>query len=322
MLSAAKLAQTLKLAELKTLATLCGVSSSGTKASLAQRLQSSVSGVTVENGMPASEQRILSVDMGIRNLAVSFLTTSSKFKSDGLGPRTPPLGVTVNSWNRVDLTRLMGDVQTDEDAWSPDVMSDMTLDLVQNLFLSTEKSPTHILIERQRFRSGGGSAVQEWTLRVNTLEAMIYSTLKTMKSCGHWKGKIIPIVPKRVGPFWVESTTESEGILDHDKKTSKSKNSKARHKKEKIDLVGKWLIQGEIKPVGQADIMAKSYLQRWQGKRTKKSIKDENSDVDRLQKLDDLADCLLQGLAWIKWQDNQRILISGGPAALLENLSS
>jgi len=35
-------------------------------------------------------------------------------------------------------------------------------------------------------------------------------------------------------------------------------------------------------------------------------------------KLDDLADCLLQGVAWVKWQENKRLLLDGGVDSLDE----
>ena len=33
-------------------------------------------------------------------------------------------------------------------------------------------------------------------------------------------------------------------------------------------------------------------------------------------KLDDLADCLLQGMAWIRWEENRRGVLEGGLEAL------
>jgi cruciform cutting endonuclease 1 len=35
-------------------------------------------------------------------------------------------------------------------------------------------------------------------------------------------------------------------------------------------------------------------------------------------KLDDLADCLLQGLAWVQWEENKRLLLKKGVEVLLE----
>lgn len=312
----------LKVAELKALALACGIPSSGTKASLAQRIDASIHAYAKEPGTtPISKQRILSIDMGIRNLAFSVLIPSSNLSQViGQGVRVPLTGIALHSWQRVELAGPATGPGSESgvDLWSPGNMAEMTYSLVRDHFLISDTKPTHILIERQRFRSGGGAAVQEWTLRVNTLEAMIYSTLRTMRALGHWKGEVIPIAPRRVGPFWIEDTM-SEAITDTEKLSQLKKNAKAQHKKEKIDLVGNWLLEGKISPVGQAQDMAKSYLGRWQGKSKAKAHKEETSPSgEYLKKLDDLADCLLQGMAWVKWQDNKRLLVQHGPGALLE----
>ncbi|KAM0809563.1 putative Mitochondrial resolvase Ydc2 catalytic domain-containing protein [Seiridium cardinale] len=316
-----KLTQPLKLADLKTLAIACGVASSGTKVSLVQRLELSVRDFTRIPIVPTPNQRILSIDMGIRNLAFSLLIPPpDSLDRMRVGVRTPLPGVALKSWSRMVLANpaTTESSSVEEDLWSPGNMAGMTLKLVQDQLLNFSEPPTHILIERQRFRSGGGAAVQEWTLRVNTLEAMIYSTLNTLKKCGHWQGDIIPISPKRVGPFWIEDTAIHDAAEPDGKEPKSRKNAKARHKKAKIDLVGNWLLDGKITPTDQAQVVSKSYLDRWQGKRAKKpSTEAVGLAGEPLQKLDDLADCLLQGLAWLKWQDNKRLLARDGPEALL-----
>lgn len=326
MLSAFKLPLSLKLTEIKALATACGVPISGTKAELAHRLETSIYNLTHNSGIPPPDQRVLSIDMGIRNLAFSLLSPPCQNLTPASeGIRTPLAGVAVSSWKRVELTGPAIDVKSaaEGDPWTPENMAEMTLRLVEDRLLSFDKPPTHILIERQRFRSGGGAAVQEWTLRVNTLEAMIYSTLRTMKECGRWQGEVIPITPKRVGPFWLEGMVDSDTTDATSKNPESRKEAKARHKKEKIDLVGKWLQEGKIEPVDQAKDMATSYHIRWQGKRAKKaSTEDGGPAGEHLKKLDDLADCLLQGMAWIKWQDNKKLLAHHGPEALLKSRPS
>ncbi|ETS78913.1 hypothetical protein PFICI_08766 [Pestalotiopsis fici W106-1] len=321
--SAAKLVQSLNSAQLKKLAIACGVASSGTKTVLAQRLEATAQALAQNKSVSASDKGILSIDMGIRNLAFAYLVapaSRARNKRSLVGVNAPVPNVDVKLWNRMVLAdpQLGQEAHVEEARWSPSYMADMTLDLVQNVLLGPENPPAYILIERQRFRSGGGSAVQEWTLRVNTFEAMLYSTLRTLKSCGRWSGQVIPISPQRVGPFWLEGAAHTELSKPVSSKSELGKVTKAKQKKAKIDLVGNWLQDGKIVPSGQAQVTATSYLERWNGKRTRKSRDETESVQERLQKLDDLADSLLQGLAWIKWQDNIRLLDKDGPEALLE----
>ncbi|KAI0163377.1 mitochondrial resolvase Ydc2 [Pestalotiopsis sp. NC0098] len=325
MVSADTLTQTLKLAQLKRLAVACGVASSGSKPHVARRLEATAHAlVQRETTSVSSKDGVLSIDMGIRNLAFAYLTPPrTRDKRVHVGPNTPLAGVGVKFWDRIVLADPLEEPDESSNIvkWSPSYMADMTFNLVQDVLLGFEKPPTCILIERQRFRSGGGSAVQEWTLRVNTLEAMIYSTLRTLKSCGKWSGEVIPILPQRVGPFWLEGLepVETSNLDGGDKAPSSTaaKNKKAKQKKAKIDLVAKWLQEGMIVPSGQARTTAESYMDRWNGKRTKKSLDAAEPASERLKKLDDLADSLLQGLAWLQWQDNLRELSQSGPDGIL-----
>ena len=59
-------------------------------------------------------------------------------------------------------------------------MAQIALNFIQTHILP--QNPTHILIERQRFRSSSSPAILDWTIRVNTLEAMIYAILAVHQS--------------------------------------------------------------------------------------------------------------------------------------------
>ena len=204
-----------------------------------------------------------------------------------------------------------------KEAFDPATYSQYAYDLVAALL--KDLIPTHILIERQRFRSMGGSAVQEWTLRVNMFEAMIYAVLKTFSERGIWKGNVHPIAPSKVSNFWI--TNKQAAVKEG------SGSQSAKTKSAKIDLVAEWLQDGgHFEMRGAAARLGQAYLRKKTRKDCKSSVKQKKLSEsktqtvaqDSVEKLDDLADCLLQGMAWIKWENNRRLIMAKGAEALDE----
>lgn len=337
----------LKLTELKRLALLCGLPNSGTKADLTERIGHAAANMGVHRGgVRASDRRILSIDLGLRNLGYGLMTPASKPKSTAqeADPHAPP-PINLHAWTRTDLVTPLSSTPASEmteeeklkekqkqgEAFTPAALSKVAVKLVQHTLLPL--NPTHVLIERQRFRSGNAAPVQEWTLRVNTLEAMIYAAFRTLRECGLWEGQIVPVPPKRVGPFWLDGAVgislgkvevaESDDFDDDDDEAAEqaSKKRAARlaklnMKKEKIAILGHWLEDGDVVfPQNQSvESIVETYLDHWKrapGTRKKTTKRDGLSgDEEAIKKIDDLADCVLQGMAWMKWEENREFLKS------------
>lgn len=325
-------------AQLGILARAVGVNSSGTKSILTSQLLEYLPRGTFgfEKSRDTRHEpcRILSIDMGIRNLAYCCLVlpqTAGQIATDIGKP-------VVQDWTRIaiseDATKLKqaedavpkkttgkversgkAKISTFKEAFDPATYSQHAYDLVTTLL--KDLKPTHILIERQRFRSMGGSAVQEWTLRVNMFEAMIYAVLKTFSERGFWKGIVQPIAPSKVSNFWI---TNKQGAL-----TEGPGSKSAKTKTAKIELVAEWLEDGaHFELIGPAAHLGRAYLRKKTRKDGKSLMKQEKLlgsraqgvAQDSVEKLDDLADCLLQGMAWIEWERNRRLIVSKGAEAL------
>ena len=56
----------------------------------------------------------------------------------------------------------------------------------------------------------------------------------------------------------------------------------------------------------------RAFSNKWHGIRRKKGDKD-------IGKLDDLADCLVQGMTWLEWQVAKERIVIEGPESLLES---
>lgn len=147
----------LKLKTLQRLAFHCGLPKTGKKGLLADGLQNAVR----EHEALRAGSRVLSIDMGVRNFAFSLMTPVPS-------PNSGPL-VTLHHWQKVnllendDVETLSPDQQPDDVTTAPDfspsIMAERALQLVNGHLLPHK--PTHILIERQRWRTGGRAPVQE-----------------------------------------------------------------------------------------------------------------------------------------------------------------
>ncbi|OQE91904.1 hypothetical protein PENNAL_c0008G08765 [Penicillium nalgiovense] len=372
---------------------------------------------------PAQPWSILSIDMGVQNLAFAHLRVPRSgipgVGVDAANPQLPEL----TAWHRLavsDISSLnliprdntgiikptepisgSGDAtessranlpiemekdppvkatksSKENDSFSPDLYAANAYTLISSLIAAYR--PTHVLIERQRFRSGGGSAVLEWTLRVGLLEGMLYAVLHTLRQ--ERGGEVADLVvrgvePRRVVRYWLEG---GSGISDSGKgdversevgEKVKEKRLNAREvKKAKIDLVGRWLsaamkgtnscpetgggikklklgiaaddkvVLGDKSECPALHDVAGAYMRKWQGQtQTSKKGKGKGSRalkngslsplpvspqsdmVDEVAavdpgKLDDLADCLLQGVTWVEWQIMRDRIVREGVEAL------
>ena len=290
----------LKSTQLKALAVAIGANSSGTKAHLTTELRTRLA-----NGIfpsvssrhnAAKAKTIVSIDMGIKNLAYCRLNPST---SPGKKPR-------LVEWKRIDVFNptTPSDLEDDrhgnagKDVYHPAIYASAAYNIITTLLQPNYE--THILIERQRFRSMGGASVLEWTLKVNMFEAMLYAVLETLKKQGIWEGEVHDIRPGHVSLFWLGKGGDTL-------KGGKRSEKKLQKKKDTIALVGKWLEDSYSLGVeGVAKETATGYLERLKGERKS----------PRFQKLDDLADCVAQGMAVLKWEENQRMIWEEGENVL------
>ena len=416
----------LKHKQLQRVAFLAGLNSSSTKANLLLelpvRLQTPLLGPVPSQGTQ-QDCRILSIDMGIRNLAYCVLELNREELGNGtLRSRkndkrldqekegTPERSsgseqndaifrtigncstraidcVKLVSWNRISLKSSKDDIDssassrrqtrssinvgadddrveeaqaTSDDAPSKEVqkesfepasLASTAYRLIAHTILPLR--PTHILIERQRYRSSGSSAILEWTVRVNMLEGMLHTVLETLKqsslqrqspykggqsesACGilsqYSPPQVHSVSPKRVANYWTDAMSD-KGFSPAQTDTATKKAATSKLEKEaKIAIAETWLRGNEHaqplqcgsvegREMRDAFLVAREPRKPRTRRTTRLTLKDTNNNDKALDstpspkqsaggslvgKLDDLADSLLQGMAWMQWEVNRQ----------------
>ena len=252
---------------------------------------------------------IVSIDMGIRNLAYTCLETSVKaMKSQR------DLDILVQAWQRRAIgngapsarrskRKLAEDAQTSstkpegaiKESFEPKIYAAHAYDFINEII--DKHKPTHVLIERQRLRSGGQSAVQEWTIRDGEYEGMLYAVLGTLIAQGYRDCSVLPMSPAAVNRYWLNEHATTPLLLE-----GRSRSSKAV-KDHKIGFFRDMLKVGRVENLSLSFSHSSTETRdavTGVDKKTKSSSKGAG-----YTKLDDVSDCLLQGLAWVKWQQNR-----------------
>lgn len=313
----------LTAAELKRIAFLCGWKHSGTKALLSQDL---LARAAAWKPLPAGA-RVLSIDLGIKNLAYSLVTTPPRQMERGMedparGRRRPVL----QAWERLNLTTAVAaEADAEHAAFSPSSLSIVAARLVQEQLMAHR--PTHVLIERQRFRTGGAASVFEWTLRVNSLEAMLHAIFAHMRTTGHWAGTVTSVLSQAAGAFLLSQHPEATPERGDGDVAAPKLLKPTEMKKFKTKLAAGMLTGGHIvRETNDAEDAVTAFLHRFdKPKRSSGTRRSKNGDQKEKQvpladitKLDDLADCLMQAVAWLRWEANRELLVERGARALLD----
>ena len=200
--------------------------------------------------------------MGIRNLALCLLSIRHRPE--------------ISHWSTIKVSH-KSEASTQE-SFEPIDYAAKAYTLIKTALDTYD--PHTILIERQRYRTAGGAAIQEWTVRVNMLESMFHATLHTFSQIHACDFDVYSVSPRKVTQLWL-----GEG---------RQKLNARETKFAKMDVAQR-IVNGKetdvsIDIIGQAKTISELFA---------------GESKAGPQKLDDLADSMLQGLAWWKWNLNR-----------------
>ncbi|KAL9616308.1 MAG: hypothetical protein Q9160_008821 [Pyrenula sp. 1 TL-2023] len=351
---------------------------------------------TLGDGIPSHDNgnkqiSVLSIDMGIRTLAYAHLTLPTTSPSNLQAPAQAQ-HPSLSAWRTVTIAPRPGmksefiphstaaaspEPDNTRESFSPILYASHAYSLLTSLLFPQHAlpsssypppstiypplpplhpQPTHLIIERQRFRTGNSSAVTDWALRVGVFEGMLHAVAETLKRERGLELCVEGVDPKRVAGFWLRGLgkqatgKEKDGVEDGEKngdgklrkgeKAGRQATIRAKEVKMlKIQVAKRWLdeletrgtdeekplakgflesIDPKVKPVVDAYLLksrskaereASKFLSSAQPKPKQKAATgagpNQQPEKVHIPKLDDLADSLLQGMAYINWQQNR-----------------
>lgn len=182
-----------------------GVDTSGTKPELAHRLIARFEHtLKLQSPLPPE---ILSIDIGWRNFSYCRMDSHNG---------------KIKDWARLDL----GADDTNEQ-YDP-IRYGQTIHKLCNQILTAEKKA--IVVERQRYRSKSAASVFEWTIRANTVEAMVHANIQSRQH--DWE--VETVFPRRVAMYYFPNESKItksmrmklvKGLLDGSGEVKISKTS-------------------------------------------------------------------------------------------------
>lgn len=210
------------------------------------------------------EMRLLSIDMGVVNLAFSLFVVPPDHRWRVDGPDRPrPILTAWKKLSVVDIIHFKNDVKPPRRRQSLEAKA-KRLDEFDNEITDSQKqdylripvttyaehaynlitalidhyNPTHILIERQRLRTAGGPNVLEWVIKVGMFETMLHTVLHTLREERGLQYLVDSVDPARIAAT-VEQRNKpsSQRALKNDPKYGAALN----RKKLRVDLVGRWI---------------------------------------------------------------------------------
>ncbi|KAK9377708.1 mitochondrial resolvase Ydc2 [Lipomyces chichibuensis] len=312
--------QKLSVESLKSLSRLCGLSSSHTKRELISNLNQAIlrysSSPSTLSNFSVSNHRVLSVDMGLRNLSYSVLDLPDLEQAP-----------TLSAWS---LTSILP--HTPLALTQPDFSPAVAAQLAYKTFVEDilpRFNPDTILLERQRHRSAGGRNVLEWTLKVNMFESVLYGVLTALINQGALKAQICEVLPSRTKGYWIRNAVLSTSSDGGESRRKPVKNRYALAKLVKVNLVKRWTegvsfdnpaaCKHVVFTESTIPMALQFHLSSSRNSRLRKL--QSGMDVDTTEnadavgrpregaagklKLDDLSDSLLQGVAFVQWHQHR-----------------
>ncbi|KAG4302059.1 hypothetical protein PCK1_001734, partial [Pneumocystis canis] len=296
--------QQLTIPQLRVIAIKCGILNNGNKLVLIHRILEEISKIRLIS-KHCTTHRILSIDVGIRNLALCSISVPSTIIQDfNLNYHKQFI---IDDWDKLSIgLEKIENNKVVKETYKPVDYSFLTYQLTKS-FLEKYK-PKTILIECQRYRTRTKNVIQEWTIRVNMFENMLHAIFRCFKEEKIWndpEANILSIDPAKIASFLfgknnilkqnpfanydlfknILIASTNEGLIDL------SETSNLKYKKKKIELVDLLLKTDSIFDFKNTQITIRDFISR---KKEKNKLK-----------VDDLADSLLQGLSWIIWERNK-----------------